>query len=201
MVTESETLPTVSPERRRSDAEAFHELLEREDWRLRENGGRPSSYNREVAFEICERVASGETLSSISQDSHMPSVTTVYRWLHIHKTFAQSFAHARYLQSHSLINKAVDAADDCKTRDEAHVARVKSDVYLKVASRLNPEEYGEKREKSAALQINIHSNLDDPRTLADQRGEYRITYDDAEVVESYDQDASLDNLKDAGIEW
>lgn len=46
--------------------------------------GRPSSYCTELADEICERLACGESLRTICADDGMPHRTTVIRWLSRH---------------------------------------------------------------------------------------------------------------------
>ena len=43
-------------------------------------GGRPSIYSDELAFELCRRVASGRSVFAVCADLDMPSDTTVYRW-------------------------------------------------------------------------------------------------------------------------
>jgi hypothetical protein len=54
-----------------------------------------STYTPELADEICERIANGETLREITRDSHMPSYRSVYRWREAFPEFASRIAHAR----------------------------------------------------------------------------------------------------------
>ena len=43
--------------------------------------GHPSSYTDTLAFEICRRIAEGESLRRVCTASDMPDKTTVLRWL------------------------------------------------------------------------------------------------------------------------
>jgi hypothetical protein len=52
-------------------------------------------YSEELSAEICERIAGGEQLVSILEDSHMPSIGTITRWKHAHPEFNQAYAAAR----------------------------------------------------------------------------------------------------------
>jgi hypothetical protein len=47
----------------------------------RVNDARPSASIDEIAAEICERLASGESLRAICRDDHMPKARTVYLWI------------------------------------------------------------------------------------------------------------------------
>lgn len=70
--------------------------------------GRPSLYSDELAAEICERVANGETLTEICQDEEMPARSTVTTWL-MRGTgdFPDQYARARAIQ-------AIHEDDECK---------------------------------------------------------------------------------------
>ena len=58
-------------------------------------GGRPTLYSLEIALEICDRIADGESLVKICSDAKMPKKTAVYEWLLRHKEFAEIYARAR----------------------------------------------------------------------------------------------------------
>lgn len=42
--------------------------------------GRPSKYTPELAAELCERMGNGESLRSICESEHMPSVSQAISW-------------------------------------------------------------------------------------------------------------------------
>ncbi len=57
--------------------------------------GRPSKYTQSLAENICERLSSGETLTSICSAEGMPKRTTVVKWQGQHDGFATLYARAR----------------------------------------------------------------------------------------------------------
>jgi hypothetical protein len=57
--------------------------------------GRPSNYNSEVAWAICDRLVEGESLRRICSDAGMPGKATVFRWIARHKEFRDRYISAR----------------------------------------------------------------------------------------------------------
>lgn len=128
--------------------------------------GRPSDYTPELADEICERIANGESVRKICEDDDKPNRRTVMRWLETHEDFATKCARARLLQADALEEEMQEVADDgtndwMERRSEAekgggimtgwvlngeHVQRSKLRVSTLQwrAAKLNPKKYGEK---------------------------------------------------------
>lgn len=73
--------------------------------------GRPTSYTSALDAEICERLATGETLRAICRDEHMPSWTTVYEWRKVHAQFSERFALARELGGDAIAEDTLSIAD------------------------------------------------------------------------------------------
>lgn len=77
---------------------------------------RPTKYTKKMGLEICERLASGESMRSICRDDAMPDKTTVMRWLlsesPIYKGFHTQYAQARQIQYEFLADEIFDVADD-----------------------------------------------------------------------------------------
>ena len=75
--------------------------------------GRPSVYTPEVAAEVCERLALGESLRAICRDDHMPAEATVRGWaLDDKEGFFAQYERARLLQAHNMFDETLDIADD-----------------------------------------------------------------------------------------
>lgn len=77
----------------------------------------PKQYTRyceEIATEICERVAMGETLSSICLEDRMPAKRTVWKWRQVHPKFAQDYSRARVDQMHAWADQIIHIADHAK---------------------------------------------------------------------------------------
>lgn len=114
--------------------------------------GRPSDFSPEIANEICDRLAKGESLKSITgsdRDDWMPSETTVRRWLageeEWNEEFRRQYAHAREAQADTYFEEIVDIADEPVTESvEVQRNRLRMDARKWVASKLAPKKYGDK---------------------------------------------------------
>jgi hypothetical protein len=118
--------------------------------------GRPSSFTREIADEICERLAEGESLRSICRSDGMPVQATVFRWLSIDEAFLKQYARAREAQADRLADEILDIADDSShdTESTEHGdrpnnewiarSRLRVDARKWLASKMAPKKYGDK---------------------------------------------------------
>ncbi len=124
--------------------------------------GRPTKYCDDTADEICERIVKGESLYSITSDSHMPSVATVYRWLQKHEDFRELYTRAREDQADTLADQIIAIADENPETvpiydkdgnlieyrvDSALIAYQKNRIEARkwTAAKLKPMKYGEKQ--------------------------------------------------------
>jgi len=139
----------------------------------RKQGTKPSRpwkwiYTEELGEEICERISQGETLPSICRDQHMPSsISTIYGWLANNLAFEAAYTRARIRAADSLIDKALDASDAADSKDNANVARVKADVAIRVAAKLNPHKYSERLQLDGDIRV---------QRMTDEQIDKRITY-------------------------
>lgn len=125
--------------------------------------GRPSVFSQELADEICERIALGETLTEITSDEDKPSPSTVWRWQRSHDDFRKAIAHAREAQTRMWADQIVDLADDSsndwtirrRQNGEAeevlnrdHIERVKMQIDARkwLMARVNRADYGDKQQ-------------------------------------------------------
>lgn len=105
--------------------------------------GRPSDYSENLADEICERIADGESLRAICRDAAMPNKSTVFRWLATNKGFQDQYATSKEEQAESHADDLKDIADNCT---DPQKARLQIDVRKWIASKLKPKKYGDKME-------------------------------------------------------
>ena len=135
-------------------------------------GGRPTDYCVEVADEILERIADGESLRSICREEHMPSKSAVFRWLGLHDEFRDQYARAREAQADSLFDDVLEIADDARNdwmerngKDDVgwalngeHVqrTRLRIDARKWMAGKLRPKTYGEK------IEVDNKHDISDP---------------------------------------
>ena len=73
--------------------------------------GRPSIYTPEVAAEICERMAAGESLRSICRSEDMPKESTVRLWaLDNREGFYPQYARAMETRMEGLADEILEIA-------------------------------------------------------------------------------------------
>ena len=111
--------------------------------------GRPSDFTPEIANEICERLAKGESLRAICADDEsgwLPTARTVHRWLTVEEewasAFRQQYAHAREAQADHYADEIVAIADGVVNDPQRDRLRV--DARKWYASKLAPKKYGDK---------------------------------------------------------
>jgi hypothetical protein len=105
--------------------------------------GRPSSFTQQLADEICERIALGETLRSICLDNHIPDRITVLRWLKKHNDFRNQYTQARLDQADTFAEEIIDIG---RTAGDAQLGRLQMDALKWASSKIAPKKYGEKVE-------------------------------------------------------
>lgn len=131
--------------------------------------GRPTAYTEAIGKEICDRLATPETLLSICKDEHIPGRTTVYAWLlsddEQYKDFQSMYARAKQLQAHTLVDEIIEISDDARydwverkgkdgktdtVFDYEHLqrSRLRVDTRKWFAAKVLPKLYGEKPDES-----------------------------------------------------
>ncbi|MBB6424962.1 terminase small subunit protein [Sphingopyxis sp. JAI128] len=124
--------------------------------------GRPSDYSKDIAAEICERLADGNSLRSICRDDNMPDKGTVFRWLAAHEEFRDQYTCAREAQADTLFDEMLDIADDASkdviegAADPEHIQRTKLRIETRkwMAGKLRPKKYGDKIEHEHSGHLN-----------------------------------------------
>jgi hypothetical protein len=120
--------------------------------------GRPSVYTPEIADEICERLAAGESLVAICQADHMPPESTVRGWaIDDREGFAAKYARARQSQALRWAEEILAIADDGTNdvtvdedgnprtdHDAIQRSRLRVDTRKWLLSKVLPKVYGEK---------------------------------------------------------
>lgn len=75
--------------------------------------GRPSGYTEEIAAEICLRIVRDDAkIREICALEHMPSKTTLFRWLETYPEFREQYARARSFQMECWEDDLLDIADE-----------------------------------------------------------------------------------------
>lgn len=122
--------------------------------------GRSSSLTEALCFEICQRIADGETLRQIAADEHMPDRATIYRLIAADAQFRDQYTRAREAQLERWEDEIVEIADngseDYTTRkrgdaefeafDHEHIqrSRVRIDTRKWLMAKRMPKKYGDR---------------------------------------------------------
>jgi hypothetical protein len=101
--------------------------------------GRPSNYNSEVAWAICDRLVEGESLRRICSDAGMPGKATVFRWIARHKEFRDRYIGARDCQAEGLGEEMFEIIRDSSGDN---LARARLKALERQAARMAPRKYG-----------------------------------------------------------
>lgn len=134
--------------------------------------GRPTTFAQEIADQICERIACGESLRKICEGEDMPGLSTVFRWLYANEAFRDQYTRAREAQQEYLALEILEIADDGSNDtyiDEEGKPRVDHDVIQRsrlrvdtrkwIMSKLAPKKYGDK------VDVNHGGQAENPLTL------------------------------------
>jgi hypothetical protein len=153
--------------------------------------GRPPIYSEQIANELLQRIASGESLNKISKDKGMPSHTVVYEWLAQKPDFAEKYARAREDQAETLADEIQAIADEepptvpTKFGEQIDTGwlmwqKQRVDARKWTASKLKPRKYGDRlthagdADNPVAVQADISifdamlKNLETKRQLGDK---------------------------------
>jgi len=104
--------------------------------------GRPSIYSADIANAICERLMRGETMLSISEDSTMPGLSTMCRWLVAHPEFRELRTNARESGTDVLADECIRIADDPSISPNDKKIRI--DTRLRLIGKWNAKRYGDR---------------------------------------------------------
>jgi len=106
--------------------------------------GRPSVYTKEIADEICRRLAEGESLRAICDDDpDMPATSTVRLWaIEDREGFFAQYDKARKVQALGWAEEIMEIAD--LEKQEVTRSRLRVDTRKWMLSKVLPKVYGEK---------------------------------------------------------
>lgn len=137
--------------------------------------GRPPIYTPELAEDILDRLAGGESLRSICASSEeMPDIRTVMRWLRKDLVFRDQYARAREIWADSVFDECQQIADTLVegTKTEEGVndkgsysktikgdmiehRRLQVDTRKWAAGRMNPKKYGDRIQQDVSGSLEV----------------------------------------------
>lgn len=122
---------------------------------------RPTDYTEELAQEICDRLADGESLLNILRDDGMPSRQTIYRWLRdIDKqSFCDNYAQARESGADRHFDELYETALKAEP-ETVQVAKLQIDTMKWRLARQLPKKYGDRLEVDQKTELSGHVTMD-----------------------------------------
>lgn len=141
-------------------------------------GGRPTKYSQDLADSICEMIAMGYSMRSVSADESMPASSTMFKWLREHTEFSEQYARACEERSEAMAEDILDIADDgtndwmeIEKRGETYTvanneaiqrSRLRVDTRKWLMAKTKPKKYGDKLDMTSdgkALPTPIYGGL------------------------------------------
>lgn len=120
--------------------------------------GRPSDYTDELAVEICQRLADGQSLVTICEDDHIPQRDTIRRWCRDNAEFSAMYTQARLDAADSFSDLMAHIVEK---EENPNMINAKVNAYATIQARQAPRKYGTQRiglgqdQDAAALRIEV----------------------------------------------
>jgi len=110
--------------------------------------GRPSAYTQEIADEICQRIAGGESLRSVCRDEHMPALSTVLLWVvHDREGFSDQYHASREAAGYAHADEALHLRNELRAGElDPSTAKVILDALKWGAERMAPKRHSQRQE-------------------------------------------------------
>jgi hypothetical protein len=103
---------TITSGLRLAEVAGTAEDIERARARILQKKGRPSLYSPELAAEIFLRLESGESLTAVCRDDHMPHISQIYKWRGELPHFDEGYRRATKQAATSYAHTGLDMLDD-----------------------------------------------------------------------------------------
>jgi len=106
-------------------------------------GGRPSTFEQDIADEICFQIIDGKSLRAICSDPDMPPLRTLMGWVENNEEFQQQYTHARQMQADIKFDDLKDMAR-AATPEDIQCIKLQIDTAKWELSKTLPKKYGDK---------------------------------------------------------
>lgn len=141
------------------------------------------TYTPGLALKVCEHIADGMNLKEALALPGMPTRNTWYRWLMVYPELDKAYQAARELSAQAFEDDMLEITQKLKDPDQAV-----SDLMLKryqtalqqlrwSAERRDPRHFGEKKETSVVVPVQINTSLDLGTLGGQSTSEYANVYE------------------------
>lgn len=118
--------------------------------------GRPSTFDQDIADEICRRIAMGEPAVRICESKGMPTYSRFLSWRMRNPSFEQAYARARSDAADTFADQIISIADEhVESSEEAQRNRLRVDARKWVAAKLKPQAYGDQLNVNADVAVTV----------------------------------------------
>lgn len=112
-------------------------------------------YSPFLADEICLRVSSGETLTSICRTPGFPSYGVLCRWRRENPDFEKALDRARRDKGEFYLERAIEEVEKDHLKDDVPLAKLRADVYRAASRVYDPDKFSETNKVSGSLGIHV----------------------------------------------
>lgn len=107
--------------------------------------GRPEIHTDELALRVCGELALGKSLRTVCEIDGMPSISTIFKWLHERPEFSKQYARAKEEAAELFSEDMLEIADS--SSGDVQRDRLRVDTRKWIASKLKPKKFGDKVEQ------------------------------------------------------
>ena len=146
----------------------------------------PVEYQPAMGVHICERLAGGEPITHICKRPGFPDLSAIYQWVDASPEFAADLEQARRMYGATLVDQAIDIADDDSgdwrevvrkdgtietvfNHEHATRSKLRVDIRKWVAGKMDRNTYGDSKQidvNAKILTINLTDEELDKRLAA-----------------------------------
>ena len=139
--------------------------------------GRPSDYTVEISKELCLRISSGRSVSSVCKDVGMPSRPTFYKWIADNDEFLNRYREAVKQRAEYHFDEMLDISDEVEAETaEIAKAKLRIDTRKWILSRMDATKYGDKQQVDNVSSDGSMSPPKVERTIVDPKNDTTNTY-------------------------
>ena len=119
--------------------------------------GAPTKYTQKLADDICELLATGMSMRTVSKQDGMPDCATMFRWLREKPEFRKQYDIAKQESTDAMAEEIQDIADDgvndyetdedgkrILVAENIQRSRLRVDTRKWLMSKMKPKKYGDK---------------------------------------------------------
>lgn len=123
---------------------------------VQQKAGRPSIYTHELGIEIAQRIADGQSLTTIAKQAGMPNVRTLLEWAASNGDFAHVYARGCEARALKVAEEALEIADaPSADSTAAQDKRVRVDTRKWLAAKWYPKQFGDRVQTELTGKVDV----------------------------------------------